>query len=182
MHGKLRKDGTFERSVPEGMVGLLHLTLGFLGTVLATAKVFLYGPAAPFEFGIFLGLFNYLYQFTSIALWFSGIGILRARPWGRTLAGLWALLVLLLIPTGQWLRLSALGLLAPDLGWGNPLVMTYAMAVALAVWRKQLALGGRRLLAALESGVRSLLPHREARHVRPDEPARGKHEPGAARP
>ena len=161
-HGHGHGHGTveaaaFERGAFAGFIGLLHLGAGFLSTVIAAAKVILYGPGAVFEAAPFLGLFNYLYQFTSVLLWFSGIGILRASPWGRRLAAAWAISVMVLIPTGYFLRLRALGLLTPDIGWGNTVVLSYAVAVLLVVWRLELSALSERAGVWLAIRLRAVL-------------------------
>ncbi len=152
----------FERSVPAGIVGLVHMVAGFLGTLLAVVKIALYGPVPPAGFGIFYVVFNYLYQLTPVLLWVSGIGILRARRWGAHLAAAWACSVLLLVPAAYGLRLRSFGLLAPDPGWALPFVLGYALATLAVVYRNP-------LLGLLRSAQRRWTPATaEPASVRPE--------------
>ena len=81
---------SFRRGPAATIIGLVHAVAGFFSTVWSVIRIYLIGYREVFNFGIFLGIYNYLVESLSLLLWISGIGILRGKRWGKILAVLWA--------------------------------------------------------------------------------------------
>jgi hypothetical protein len=128
-----RKQVTFHRGLLNTVIGLLHTIFGFTTTVWAIARIIIIGYREVLRFGWLLGIFNYLFEANSILLWESGIGILRGKRWGKILASIWAGSTILFHLSSHLIRKHYWGILLPELGWGEILVIYYACAFLLAM-------------------------------------------------
>jgi hypothetical protein len=128
-----RKQITFHRGLLDTAIGLLHTLFGFTTTLWAIARIIIIGYREVLRFGLLLGIYNYLFEANSILLWASGIGILRGKRWGKILASIWAGNTILFHLSSHLIRKHYWGILLPELGWGEILVIYYAGAFLLAM-------------------------------------------------
>jgi hypothetical protein len=123
---------TFRRGIPATIAGLLHLILGFSNTLFSAARIFTIGYAEPFNYSFAIGFFSLSFESLSILLWISGIGILRAKRWGLYTGAAWASLTIYFHIASRVIRLYYWGDLAAPFGWGDYLVIYYALGFLAA--------------------------------------------------
>jgi len=117
---------TFTRSAGDTIVGLIHVLAGSLSFFYSLTRIILIGFSEVFKYGHAIGIYNYYNEFTSILLWLSGIGILRSRKWGRIIALIWAVSVILLDIISYRIRYNYWGIIALKSSWSNILIIYYA--------------------------------------------------------
>jgi hypothetical protein len=127
-----RETKIFHRGIGATIAGLFHLVAGFLNTLFSVIRILIIGYAEPFAFSRAIGIFNLSFESLSIILWISGIGILRSKRWGLYAGAAWALLTILFHITARIIRAHYWGDLAAPLGWGEYLVVYYALGFLAA--------------------------------------------------
>ena len=159
---KKEKRRVFQRGLGATVFGIAHTTIGFIAIVWALTRIFLFGPGEVFQGGLWIGVYNYIYESTLILLWLSGIGLLRARPWGTKLFRAWAVLALFFQFANQWIRTMEWGALSPAFGWGELFLVSYCLGIITHAWGKTLVLLIRdlalKLRTRLKEGVEPAAP------------------------
>ena len=125
----IKEQKIIHRNIVETFIGFFHVLFGFFSTIWAVIRISVIGYASVFESGILIGIFNYLYEFKSLLLWISGVGILRAQAWGRKSACVWAWMTIIFTVASRIIRKHYMGILANDFEWGEILILYYSIAL-----------------------------------------------------
>ncbi len=118
---------TFTRSIFSTIIGLAHVILGFISTVIALIRISLIGLGPNFFYGSFVGVGVLLYEANSIILWASGIGILRGKKWGIYTGFAWCGLAVFFHFTTYFMRNYYMGIVAPPFSWGDYFIVYYSI-------------------------------------------------------
>lgn len=118
---------TFQRGLLLTVIGLCHAVFGFCSVIWSLIVMGVVGYYQAFTYGYFYGIMIYIYEYKSLLLWASGIGILRAKKWGTILGLAWCLLSIFFIILNHIIRSNNWGIASPKLSWGEYAIIYYTI-------------------------------------------------------
>lgn len=124
-----KKDRSFTRSIPWTVIGLMHVLLGFFNSAFALVRISIIGMDEPFKFSGAVAWFNLSWEASSVILWLSGIGILRAKRWGFVVGSVWALSAVFFHIGALFIRKNYWGEFAKPLGWVEYIIIYYSIGI-----------------------------------------------------
>jgi hypothetical protein len=124
-----KKDRSFTRSIPWTIIGLLHVLLGFFNSAFAVVRISIIGIDEPFKFSGAVAWFNLSWEASSVILWLSGIGILRAKRWGFVVGSLWALSAIVFHIGALFMRKYYWGEFAKPMAWVEYIIIYYSIGI-----------------------------------------------------